>query len=139
MTDTATALRALLDRFDHEPGPIIPGPSPTEDEDPPRSHAQPLASDGGGVKGLPEGTPPAPLTPSTTDATNPATTLAHGDLVRWRTPRAHGLGQLDRIEGRRAIVRPLLPARSHEIRVALQDLAPLCTLQDLARTLDAAR
>lgn len=132
MNDSASALRALLDDLDA--GALtIPEGGQTRPEVHPRAAGEHKATDGAGVKGAqhPAGTPQAPLTPATAVATHEATQLAQGDLVRWRTARSSGYGQLDRIEGGRAHVRPLLPARSHAIQIPIAGVVRLCSLDRL--------
>lgn len=72
------------------------------------------------------------------DTTHPA--LEQGTVVRWRTSRTAGIGQLERIDpDGTAHVRAWLPTRSHTIRTAAGQLTVLPELtEEMRRATTAA-
>lgn len=128
MNDPNAALRAVAGGWtsaDHPAGD-------TEGiEAPPRSHVQPTAASEHGVKGLPEGTPQAPLTPSAADATRPPATPGPGDVVRWSSHRSQGYGQLVELTATTATIRCWLPVPSKVVVVARDRVNLVCRLSKL--------
>lgn len=69
-----------------------------------------------------------------------ASPIQPGTVVRWRTSRTAGVGQLERLDpDGTAIVRAWLPTRSHMIRTAVDRLTVLPELtEELQRATSVA-
>ncbi len=129
MNDPNAALRAVAGAWTS--APQHPAGEPEGLEAPPRAHAQPTAASEHGVKGLPEGTPQAPLTPSAADATRPPALPGPGDVVRWSSHRSQGYGQLVELTATTATIRCWLPVASKLVVVARDRVTLVCRLNKL--------
>lgn len=134
MNDLNAALRAVAGGWTSDPQ--HPAGEPEGLEAPPRAHAQPTAASEHGVKGLPEGTPQAPLTPSAADATAPARGLHHGDVVHWTSHRGQGYGQIVVLTPASVTIRCFLPVLSKQVTVARDRVTFVCTNTQLTTHLE---